>query len=211
MPITQSRMITIISAAADYQKAFTIFLAKIDKIAELWKAGAISSEDAMAQVFVFSTPPQRHALLLQNPESPGIVYAELKHYRLNSRRNDKSRRKAAELRRESGTTPRAPSSSPFRVISAPLTAEPSIPAPQPSQAAQTETRGSTKLAVEYLAKYEREQRQAELTSFEMEQAKLAASPDDEVFDPTLLDSGPPAISLRPSAEKRPTKDSPPDD
>lgn len=87
MPITQSRMIDLINAAADYQRGLE---ALIDFIHQQCQDGTSSASEALAAIQLMAN----QASLLKNPQaSASRIALETYHFHHNARRNDRVRLK----------------------------------------------------------------------------------------------------------------------
>ncbi len=95
MPITQSRMIALVSAAQDYKQALDQVCGFITKQHERHTAGQITSDQACELLF---SSANAMFLLAQPIESALAIVAEAKHFRVNSRRNERKAEKARENR-----------------------------------------------------------------------------------------------------------------
>lgn len=90
MPITQSRMIDLINAAADYQRGLE---ALIDFIHQQCQDGTSSASEALAAIQLMAN----QASLLKNPQaSASRIALEIYHFHHNARRNDRVRLKRAK-------------------------------------------------------------------------------------------------------------------
>lgn len=93
MPITQSRMLSLIGAALDYQQAMDRFF----ELAQTLRADVQSGGKTEAEAFNILAINLRPELLLNYPlDSPLVIRLEQEHYRRESRRNARKAQKARE-------------------------------------------------------------------------------------------------------------------
>ncbi len=100
MPITQSRMLSLISASEDYQQALNAV--KADAVT-LWhnvQTGALTHEDALSQLVLDCQ--QIHLRLKFPIESVATIADEKSHFRSTARRNELSAKRAERKRRRDG-------------------------------------------------------------------------------------------------------------
>lgn len=115
MPITQSRMIALIQAAQDYQRALDQVTEMIEMQRQLVEEGQRTHQQACEILFLSA-----HAkfLLSQPVESALTILAEARHFKLNQRRNDRKAAKARD-RRSPGLRPQYSTTAPRSIHSAP--------------------------------------------------------------------------------------------
>lgn len=102
MPITQSRMISLINAALDYQQAFSRAKECIAREHSYATSGVISPEGALHNIESFV---QEIGMLSHPVESPLIIASERRHFRANAAKNRASRKWQEKHRRELGLPP----------------------------------------------------------------------------------------------------------
>lgn len=100
MPIAQSRIISVIAAAEDYQQALLVLRERAFVISKNLRDKAVSAEDALSGLLFDLQNP---ATLLKFPlESAATVADEKSHFRANAKRNDSAAKLAEKKRRRLG-------------------------------------------------------------------------------------------------------------
>lgn len=95
MPITQSRMLSLLAAARDYQQALARVTDYIDQSINDISRGRKTPEQALNSILANSRP----GLLLMHPtESPTVLQLETVHFTRERKRNERKAEKARENR-----------------------------------------------------------------------------------------------------------------
>lgn len=94
MPITDERVLDLLSAGEDYKRGLERLRDLLSQEWEKAEGGVLTHEDALRNVFVMSS----ELSLLEEPQtSPGVLVRERAHY-ANWRLNANRRRRAKRLR-----------------------------------------------------------------------------------------------------------------
>lgn len=129
MPITQSRVIAIISAALDYQQASTAFTAVIRQQGRHVASGRMTPAEALEAILAYAEQPTG---FLQRPiESATTIAVEHRHFTSHARANAYAADRMARSRaRQHGITPPTRQASATTAPPAPLRVQTnSTPAP----------------------------------------------------------------------------------
>lgn len=95
MPITQSRMLSLLAAAQDYADAMERFWSICTETRNRFQQGEITAAQAV-DLMAISIRPE---LMLQFPyQSPTVLKLEAKHFAMEKRRNERKTEKARENR-----------------------------------------------------------------------------------------------------------------
>lgn len=134
MPINQKRVIDLIIAGRDFQRAFLALEAQIADLWQRYKGKLVTAEDALR---ILASTGGEH-LLDQPGKSEATLTAEYRHFKANARRNELAAQRQERRRRKKGAKTRI-IHDPF----APSTPAPAIPAVmQDSLNEDPESRGS---------------------------------------------------------------------
>lgn len=115
MPITQDRMIALISAARDYKQALTRVTTAISNASTRVSLGQSSLQEAFGEICNY----EQIVLLLQDPlNSPSVIEIEAAYFKRNARRNIAAAKWQAEDRalKAQGITPARKSYKPDKQV-----------------------------------------------------------------------------------------------
>ena len=111
MPISQSRMISLLNAASDYRQALEAACQFIQRQTQEFHDGKCTAEQALFEIERRASP----RLALEFPDvSPGTIGIEHYHFRANRARNNRARIREERKRRDAGIPARQRSDMPFQ-------------------------------------------------------------------------------------------------
>lgn len=104
MPITQSRMLSLIAAAEDYRQALLSLREQAFALARNVDEGAVTPQDALSGLLLELQGVEKR---LKFPyETASTIADEKSHFRATSKANDSSRKRAERRRRRKGIIPK---------------------------------------------------------------------------------------------------------